>query len=226
MPLICPAKLALLLPAPRILYLHGFASSPNSRKALFFKQKLGELGIGIEIPDLTEDNFERLTVGGQLKLIEDRLANQPAVLIGSSLGGYLAALYAARHPEVTRVLLLAPAFGFYQLWTAALGPERLARWKNTGNMLVFHYGQGRDVPLSFQFLEDAARFEPFPDMYQQTLICHGDQDSVVPVEQSLAFHRNHPQSRLIRFASGHELTDVLEDIWEASRDFLLEGLPR
>ncbi len=178
----------------------------------------------IEIPDLAEENFERLTIGRQLKLIENFLANEPALLIGSSLGGYLAALYAARHPEVIRVLLLAPAFNFCQLWTAALGPERLALWKQTGSMLVFHHGPGREVPLSFEFLEDAARFEPFPDMNQWTLIFHGDQDSVVPVEQSLAFRRNHPQSRLVRLESGHELTDVLEDIWERSRDFLREGL--
>ena len=28
------------------------------------------------------------------------------------MGGYLAALYASRHPEIDRMVLLAPAFGF------------------------------------------------------------------------------------------------------------------
>ena len=47
---------------------------------------------------------------------------EPLVLMGSSLGGYLAALYAARHPSsVDRLILLAPAFRFSR--TLARPPE-------------------------------------------------------------------------------------------------------
>ena len=46
---------------------------------------------------------------------------EPLVLMGSSLGGYLAALYAERHPKaVDRLVLIAPAFGFLQRWEGAL----------------------------------------------------------------------------------------------------------
>lgn len=209
----------------RVLYLHGFASSPQSRKAQFFASQLNALGFPIEIPDLAQGDFEHLTISRQLALI-DRIANhQPVGLIGSSLGGYLAAIYAARHPEVNRLILMAPAFGFHQLWAAELGPERLQLWKEHGTMPVFHYAEQRDVPLAYEFIQDAVGFDPFPNFQQPAIIFHGNCDTVVPVENSIQFARCHPNVQLVRVASGHELTDVLDTIWHFSRDFLLDGAP-
>jgi pimeloyl-ACP methyl ester carboxylesterase len=204
----------------RVLYLHGFASSPGSRKAQFFAGKLRELGFNVEVPDLAKGCFEQLTISGQLKLIETLSRTEPLILIGSSLGGYLAALYAARHAEVDRLILLAPAFGFHQLWTAEMGPDRLAEWRSHGVIPVFHYGEQREVPLGFQLMEDASRFEPFPDFHQPALIFHGNQDSSVPVQQSLAFVRDHTNARLVRLESGHDLIDVLEPIWKECETFV------
>ena len=210
-----------------ILYLHGFASGPQSRKAQFFAEKLAAAGVSIGIPDLAEGDFEHLTVSRQLKLIEELCPESKTAIIGSSLGGYLAALYAARHPaRVDRLVLLAPAFGFHQLWTAALGRERLSEWQRNRTMPVYHYGQGRETPLSYEFLEDAARYEPFPDVHQPTLVFHGNDDPVVPIGQSLAFVRMRSEARLVRYSSGHELTDVLDRIWYEAEPFLLNGNTR
>jgi uncharacterized protein len=207
----------------RILYLHGFASSPASRKATFFAQRLRARGFSVDIPDLAEGNFEGLTISGQLRLVERVSCGEPVILIGSSLGGYLASLYAARHTEVPRLVLLAPAFQLYKLWTANLTHEDLAGWKAAGAVPVFHYGEGRKMPIGYQFINDANRFEPFPDVTQPVLIFHGEQDSSVPIEYSLEFTRRHPNARLIRLPSGHELTDVLEPMWEQIEKFLLPG---
>jgi len=51
----------------RSIYLHGFASGPTSKKAAFFRDRMPAL----EIPDLAADDFEHLTVTGQLQLIEN-----------------------------------------------------------------------------------------------------------------------------------------------------------
>jgi len=50
---------------PRFVYLHGFASSPSSRKARFFAERFRELGIGLEVPDLAEGDFRNLTLSAQ-----------------------------------------------------------------------------------------------------------------------------------------------------------------
>ena len=215
-----------MLPQPlRVLYFHGFASSPASRKATFLSQRLRHLGFEVEIPDLAEGNFEALTIGDQLSLAGRVGRNEPLILIGSSLGGYLAALYAARHPEVKALVLLAPAFQFYKLWISQMSQEELARWKQEGSVSVFHYGERRQMPLGYQFIDDAGRFEPFPAVCQPTLIFHGNSDSVVPIELSVEFSKCHPNARLIRLTSGHELTDVLGDIWLETEKFLLQQVP-
>jgi uncharacterized protein len=206
-----------------ILYLHGFASSPQSRKARFFSGKLEALGARVRIPDLAEGDFEHLTISRQLKLIEELAGDGPHTLIGSSLGGYLAALYAAGHANINRILLLAPAFGFCELWQAALGWQRIAAWRSAGSIEVFHYGAGQEMPLAYEFLEDASRYSPFPAVQQPALLVHGNQDAVVPVEQSLAFVRGCPQARLLRYDTGHELTDVLDRIWYEAEPFLAGG---
>jgi len=209
----------------RVFYLHGFASSSTSRKAQFFRRQLASLGIELGIPDLSEDNFQALTISGQLKVIERETAQAAArgervVLIGSSLGGYLAALHAACHPAVDRLILLAPAFNFYQLWTTELGTERLALWKENGSIPIFHYGEGRELPLGFQLMEDAERYEPFPVFPQPALLFHGTRDPLVPVSYSANYAKAHENVHLCELDSGHELTDVLEEIWLQTKPFL------
>ena len=214
-----------MLPALlRVLYLHGFASGPESRKASYFGEKLRGQGLPLEVPDLAEDNFERLTLTGQLGVIERAAGADPVVIIGSSLGGYLAALYAARHPEVARLVLLAPAFACYRLWTARLSPEELHAWKETGTIRVFHYAAAREMALAYGFLEDARSFEPFPNFKQPALIFHGNQDPVVPVTYSSEFVETHANARLVRLESGHELTDVLDTIWQDAQNFIVCGM--
>src|SRR5579859_7208445 len=100
------------------LYCHGFASSPQSRKAQAFHSALSSRGINLLIPALDGGDFEHLTISSQLEIMEDTLKGAPARLIGSSMGGYLAALYAATHPEVDRLVLMAPAFGFSPRWSS------------------------------------------------------------------------------------------------------------
>ena len=69
----------------RIVYLHGFASSPESGKARFFGGRFTELGVPFMAPQLDEGNFEGLTISGQLRVVDAAVAGEPVVLMGSSL---------------------------------------------------------------------------------------------------------------------------------------------
>jgi pimeloyl-ACP methyl ester carboxylesterase len=213
----------------RFVYLHGFASGPASRKASFFRERLAAGGLTLETPDLSEGNFRALSLTAQLRAIE-RLdgQQQSLILIGSSMGGYLAALYAAAHPErVERLVLLAPAFNFYARWVEALGPENLTRWREQGEMPVYHYGTQHQEAIGYQLIDDARQYAAFPNVSRPVLIFHGTRDTVVPLTYSEEFVRKHPSSaRLVALESGHELTDVLGSIWAQSASFLREGRPR
>ncbi|MEI9813197.1 MAG: alpha/beta fold hydrolase [Acidobacteriota bacterium] len=118
---------------------------------------------------------------------------RPAILFGSSLGGYLAALYAARHADsIEKLVLLAPAFQFPSRWRKRYTPEELDRWRREGFAEVFHYGENRVMRLGYQLMEDSIQYEDEPDARQPTLIFHGTKDDVVPYEISEAFCVSHP----------------------------------
>lgn len=198
----------------RVVYLHGFASSPLSGKAQFFRRKFEALGIAMEIPQLDEGRFEELTISSQLGVIERAVGEQPAILMGSSLGGYLAALYASRHASrVSKLVLLAPAFQFPRRWRERYSAEGWERWQREGSTPVFHYGEGRERRLGFTFVEDAAQYEDEPAFTQPALILHGTRDNVVPAWISSSYAARHTNVKLVLLESGHELTDVLDPMW-------------
>ncbi len=207
-----------------LIYLHGFASGPRSSKAQFFRERLSQIGIPLEIPDLAQGDFEHLTITGQLEAVGAAAKGRPVTLIGSSMGGYVAALYAARHPEVTSLILLAPAFAFSARWPQVLGEERAQEWARTGVMDVYHFGEGRQRQLSDQLCLDGSRYEDYPDVTQPALILHGRNDTVVPLEHSVRFARGRSNVTLRTLDSGHELLDVLPEIWDESWKFLSESV--
>lgn len=205
--------------AAAFVYLHGFASGPGSQKAQFFRARLAECGIDLAIPDLAEGDFENLTITGQLAVVDRACGVRPAILIGSSMGGYLAALYAAAHANVERLVLMAPAFGLSRLWESWLGAEALAGWRRAGSRETYHYGEKRNRRLGYGLVEDAARYPDDPEARQPVLIFHGLHDATVPVERARQFAAARPNVRLEVLPSDHELLDQLGRIWDETRRF-------
>jgi hypothetical protein len=205
----------------RIVYLHGFASSPQSSKAQFFLKRFTERRIRVDIPELDAGDFEHLTITGQLDVIHRTVGGTPAVLMGSSLGGYLAAFYAARHPEVVeKLILLAPAFQFPKRWRERYSSQDLEDWRRRGSARVYHYGYKAERDLGYGLLEDSQNYENEPNFSQPAIVFHGVADEVVPVGLSEVFAERHSNVTVLKLDSGHELTDVLEPMWEAVESFL------
>lgn len=170
-----------------------------------------------------------LTLTRQLKLI-DRLARElkPALVMGSSLGGYLAALYGALYPEIAPALvLLAPAFGFPRRWAERMGEEQMAHWRETGALDVYHYGEGAMRPVGYQLYQDALWFDEFPVVEQPTLVYHGKRDEQVDPRQSVEFAVGKPNVRLELLDSDHGLIDRLDEMWDGTAKFYqgLETVP-
>jgi pimeloyl-ACP methyl ester carboxylesterase len=203
----------------RSLYIHGFASSPSSRKADAFREALLARALHLEVPEMDQQDFEHLTITGQLAFLESALAGQPACLIGSSMGGYLAALYASLHPEIDRLVLLAPAFEFAPRWLRKIEQAHPDSVKPS-SFEVYHYGEKRMRRVHFELVEDALRFPSAPDFAQPALIFHGIHDNVVPVGNSRKFASAHPNARLLELDSDHELLNVLDHIVDKSMAFL------
>jgi len=203
-----------------VVYLHGFASGPSSSKARFFHERFRELGIDLEVPDLAEGDFERLTLTRQLGVLERVAAGRSCVLVGSSMGGYLSALYAARHPEVPKLVLLAPAFGFARRWLDALGPGQAELWRTQGFLEVFHYAEQRTRRIGYQLVEDGRQYEDYPNVRQPVLIVHGRGDATVNPECSAEFAAKRPNVRLELVDSDHQLLGVLDHAWRLTREFL------
>ncbi|MBW4641579.1 MAG: alpha/beta fold hydrolase [Goleter apudmare HA4340-LM2] len=200
------------------IYLHGFASSSNSAKARDIQERFAQIQTKLNIPDLNAGDFLRLTITRQINQVAAEFANNslPITLIGSSLGGLTAAHLGQQYPQVQRLVLLAPAFGFLSHWLPKLGDEAVQRWQQEKYLMVHHYGEGRLLPLSYDFVTDADQYSeeklqsPIP-----TLILHGKKDEVIPISASRDFVLLRPWVELVELESDHSLGNVMTEIWQA-----------
>ena len=202
------------LPMSGVLYLHGFCSSSKSAKGVFLSARFKEVGVPVALPDLDEGDFQHTTMTRQLALV-GRLACdlRPSMVIGSSLGGYLAALHAVRSPNtVPRLVLMAPAFDFATRISSALGAG-MAAWREEGSLPFYHYGLKRDARLDYGFFEDASRYEPFPAVDVPTRVLHGRHDESVDPALSARFARENPHVEVQWYDTDHQMLDVVEDLW-------------
>jgi len=206
-----------------LLYLHGFGSGPSSFKARTLAERFAASGVQLDVPDLTpgHDGFERSSPSSMLAVAERLLAGAPPphAIIGSSLGGYLAAVAASRDPTIERLVLLAPAFRVFERWDRKLTRAEREEWSARGRE-VFHHASGRNRRLGWQFHEDAKGWPSLPDVRVPTLCIAGRRDETVPLEDVAAFVARTPTARLLEVDDGHELALSLDRIFEEARAFL------
>lgn len=135
----------------RILYLHGFASSPAGRKVSALRELLGDRDLEIVAPDLNVPSFQNLDFGAMARLAErEAKRHDPKVIVGSSLGA-LVALEVSRLGVRAPLVLIAPAVGFGRRWIEKLEPG--------DPLLFFHHSAGRELPIHRRFFEQLAELE-------------------------------------------------------------------
>ena len=142
------------------IYLHGFASSPNSNKASYLRDRFAEANLELKVLDLNQGDFSKLTLTRQIEQTINAFPDPqtPVTLIGSSFGGLTCAWVAEQKLQVKRMILLAPAFGFPHSWYSKLQPEQIEQWRESGYLSVYHYGEKRSLRLHYEFLRDADNY--------------------------------------------------------------------
>ncbi|MEE3716482.1 YqiA/YcfP family alpha/beta fold hydrolase [Tumidithrix elongata RA019] len=204
------------------LYLHGFASGPQSQKAKFLQNQFAKIGLTLPVPDLNLGDFTQITLSAQLQYLNREFGDRPLIAIGSSLGGFLALQMAIANPQIEKLVLLAPAFEFGQRLAEGLGAEAIAQWQATGSRDFFHYSLNRQLPLKYEFFADAQTYAGKTlNRNIPILIIHGLQDEVIPFQLSQAFAESHPDVTLRLVESDHSLGgEMLGYIWQETASFL------
>ncbi|WP_455464370.1 alpha/beta hydrolase [Candidatus Hodarchaeum mangrovi] len=214
----------------RIFYFYGFASSPQSDKAQFFKKKFESEGIEFNLLDYipTKSHFSHLRVSillEELNTVILSLKPSKIILFGSSFGAYLAAWLAKKNPDkIMKLILMAPALIFSSKTILQFMGTSFREWEETGYLDIFHFRYNTTIPLYYSFYRDLVDFPPLDmtisTISTPTLIFHGRYDEIIPIEWSHKFVSNNPSTRLYILESNHQLLDQKDEMWNNIRKFL------
>ncbi|KKL01871.1 esterase [Rheinheimera mesophila] len=153
-----------------VVYLHGFASSSQSEKALitqaFFQQQLPD--VELLLPDLPYTPKEAVAA------IEQALkGRRPDAVIGSSLGGFLATYLAEQ--SGCYAALINPAVAPYQLLSQHLGTYR-------------HPVLQQDFTVAAEHMPLLAELERKPSALDRYLVLLQQGDEVLDYRKALQFY--------------------------------------
>jgi pimeloyl-ACP methyl ester carboxylesterase len=186
------------------------------------------LGLPLTVPDLEGGDFKHLTISRQLAIIEKTMDSFPDsffALIGSSMGGYLAALTAQIRPNVKGAYLMCPGFNFVTRWRSSM-EEEIQRTGESRLIRVFNYRYAKTMELDIGLFEDAEKWEgmeyekPVP-----TRIVHGIHDDTVDIVESRNFAQKYPWTTLKEVNSDHGLLSHLDWIIDDCLNFFrVQGL--
>ena len=183
---------------PCLVWLGGFKSDMNGSKAQALADwahaegreflRFDYFGHGISSGDFARGTISRWR--DDVLAVLDELTSGPVVLIGSSMGGWLACLVALARPErVKSLVLIAPAADFTdKLMQPSLSPEALLAIEQDGFwMRPSDYGD-EGYPITKALLEDGRQWSILPGPVAITCpvrILQGGEDPDVPWDHAL-----------------------------------------
>ena len=129
---------------PFLLYLHGFLSSPQSKKALQTIAYCEQIGLEdrICVPQMRCGPAETIT---ELRKIVEAHKDQSVMLMGSSLGGYYATYLANEYG--LPAALINPAVRPFESWETHLGEHRNYYSDEIHVVTRAHIGELRELDI-------------------------------------------------------------------------------
>jgi pimeloyl-ACP methyl ester carboxylesterase len=208
--------------SPALMFLPGYASDMDGTKALALDSLAAACGLGMLRFDYSgtgssEGRFEGGTLGGWLDealRMLDTLLDGPVIVIGSSMGGWLALLIATLRPERVAALVgisVAPDFtdwGFSEVDKSQLRTSGRLEQPNP-------YGPEPSV-TTLEFWESGQSLRLLDgtiDVDCPVRLVHGDSDSEVPLEiasETMRKLRSADVQLLVVKGGGHRLSEPHE----------------
>jgi len=242
----CNYRVSAILTAPdsgadRIVVLcHGFLSGKNSTTNKTLTRMLAERGIATFRFDFfghgdSDGPFEAITTTLAIQQTEAALDLVTARgygrigLVGSSFGGLVAILTAARRNDIACLALKCPVVDFAEELRLTLGPDELPRWQTTGTIPNVMGGPDR-VRLRYNFYEDSLGQIAYGPAEQITAgFDGGEQDECVPLHQSRRLHEalKGPKRLILLPDADHQFTrgEDFHQMTTAIADWLMTHLP-
>ena len=180
-----------------VTFLHGFRSDMGSTKATAMAEWCADKNIPFTALDCfahgqSEGDFMEYTIGRGLESvlhILDQVARGPQILVGSSMGGWLAFLAAReRKGQVKGVVGIAAAPDFTEeIWVREMNPEQRATVENEGVLWV-PSDYGSDYPITHHFILEGRNHLLLDDVIGLEVPIHliqGQRDAEVPWQTAI-----------------------------------------
>ena len=187
---------------PTVLWLGGFGSDMTGTKAEALADwaaaagrafvRFDYFGHGESSGDFREGTITRWREDALAVL--DQLTQGPAVLVGSSMGGWIACLVAmARRERVHALVLVAPAADFTDklIWPA-LTPAQRREIEETGVWVRPSPYEEAGMPITRALIEDGARWSILPGpvgVRAPVRVLQGGRDEDVPWAHALELYQ-------------------------------------
>lgn len=152
-------------------------------------------------------------------------------LIGHSMGGGIAILYASEDVRIKKLVTWAAISECKTPW-GSWPLEKLEQWRRNGVQFYTNTRTGQHLPLYYQlyldYVNNAERFNienAIKKLLIPVLICHGENDISVPVENAFRLQQWQPGAELFILDTNHVFDRVhpwLSSKLPAAMDRLLE----
>jgi alpha/beta superfamily hydrolase len=196
---------------------HGMESNKESQKLVMIGEALSQRGIltlrfDFSYVGESSGKFEDLTHAGEVEdlraayaLVQTRRGGKTAIL-GSSMGGTVALLFAAEEANVAAVVTISAPIHPERFPKRKLTIEQFQQWRDRG--FIIYNGKRFNVSLLHD-LEKLNVPEATKKITCPVLILHGEADAVVPVEEAYDLYGYLPNSKKLIVLKGadHRLSD-------------------